>query len=369
VNPAIIEYLESVVYGDRKDAPAVFVGWMLRALSAVYRACLWVYLLPFRIGLRRQRRLDRPVISVGNLTVGGTGKTPSTQYLCRRLAGYGWSPAIMSYGYGGALHGRFGVVSDKTKVLMTPDKTGDEPVMLASSLPGVPVLVCKDRARSGRVAIQEMGADVLVLDDGFQVWKLYRDLDIVLVNIREPFDNGRTLPAGRLREPAGALRRADCVIAAGKCDQDTRDNTLAQISRIAPEMPIYTGRFRPSALRPLGDRSERQLDTIRGERVLALSSIANPAAFEETLASSGAAVVDKERLPDHHSYSDEDIDRVGRRAVALGAEFIVTTDKDAAKLAGREFAVPALALGIELELDDEAGFWELLRSKVGEPPQ
>lgn len=368
-NPDTIEFLESIVYGDRKDPLAVVTRGALAALSGIYRGAIWLYLLPFEMGLRRRKRLDTPVISVGNLTVGGTGKTPMVQYLCTGLSRRGWNPAVLSYGYGGSLRGRFGIVSDRTSVLLTPHETGDEPVMLAESMPGVPVLVCKDRGKSGRAAIQDFGADVLVLDDGFQVWKLHRDLDIVLINAGKPFDNGRTLPAGRLREPSIALRRADCIIATGVWEPDARKDTLARILRAAPAAPVYFGRFKPSAVASIADGSEHPVEVLRGKRVFALSSIARPDSFEKTLADADAEIVGRERFPDHHRYSGDDIDNISRRAVETDAEYIVTTGKDAVKLHGRRFAVPAMALHGELELDDEASLWELVARKVGNSPK
>lgn len=364
-DPAVVEFLESVVYGDRRDPLAVGIRGILSMLSAAYRAGIWLYLLPFKIGLRKKKRLDKPVVSVGNLTVGGTGKTPMVQYIAKGLISRGMNPAVLSYGYGGSLRGRLGIVSDKSEVLLTAKAAGDEPVMLAASMPGVPVLVCRDRARSGRVAVRELGADVLVLDDGFQVWKLHRNLDIVLANAQNPFDNGRTLPAGRLREPPAALSRAHCVIATGACEPRSRKELTARIHAAAPEVPVYFARFKPSGIAPLGDSSDLGVETIHKKRVLALSSIANPDSFEETVAATGAVIVDKMRFPDHHLYYAEDIESINRHADERAAEIIVTTGKDAVKLDEQQFAVPIVALTVELKLDNEASFWKLIAEKLG----
>ena len=362
MNPNFIRFLESIVYGDRKDFLAVVIKSVLSVLSGLYGVILWVYLMPFMIGIRKKQRLEKPVISVGNLTTGGTGKTPTTQYLCRGLINRGWSPAVLSYGYSGSLHGKLGVVSDKTGVLLTPDIAGDEPVMLASGMPGVPVLVCKHRTVSGRKAIWDAGADILVLDDGFQVWKLHRDMDIVLVNGGKPFDNGRMLPAGRLREPVAALRRADCVISIGDCEP------AMEIRRIAPEIPVCFGRFKASALNLLADGSGLEMKAVQGMKILAMSSIANPGSFEETLAEIGVKIVCVKHFPDHYLYSAGDIDIINQDAAECGAEYIITTDKDAVKLTGFKFSIPIAALRIKLELDDEPGFWELITRKVGKSP-
>jgi len=364
-SPRLVKFLETVLYGERADAAAACARGVLRSLTAAYRALLWLSLMPYRVGLRKRQHLARPVISVGNLTVGGTGKSPTVQYLCRGLADIGCKPAILSYGYAGSLHGRFGIASDASGIRLTPDEAGDEPVMLAESLPGVPVLVGKDRARSGRVAIQDLGADILVLDDGFQVWNLHRDLDIVLINSTRPFDNGRTLPAGRLREPLTALKRANCVIATGRWKPKDAE-TMVETVRRSTSAPVFFGRFAPSAVVSLPERSEMPVEFMEGRKVFALSSIASPRSFEESLVESGAIILGRERLPDHHVYTPRDIARIGRDAMESGAEFIATTDKDAVKLDPAQLALPALLLRIRLNLEDENGFWDLVRRTVHE---
>lgn len=367
-DPNIIGFLESVVYGEKKSFSITCLKAMLIALSMVYRGAIWLYLLPFEIGIRRRHRLSVPVVSVGNLTVGGTGKTPVAQYLCRGFNDRKWLPAVLSYGYGSLLSGKFGIVADRNGVRLTSDIAGDEPAMLASSMPGIPVLVCKDRVRSGRAAIDELDANILLLDDGFQVWKLHRDLDIVLVNANDPFDNGYTLPAGKLRESPKVLKRAHCVIVTGDCKPTGRKDLEAKIHRIAPGMPVFFGSFKPSSVTFLADASKKSIEEIRGKKIFALSSIANPKSFEETLATTGTIVVGKERYPDHHLYSAEDVLRINRHAVESNAEFIATTEKDAVKLKGCHFAVPIVSLRLELELNDEAEFWEFMARKVGETP-
>lgn len=357
----MIEFLESVVYGKRKDPLAAVVKVGLNVLSWLYRALLRVYMLPYETGIRKQKCLDAPVVSVGNIIAGGTGKSPMVQFLCKGLVERGWNPTALSYGYGGLLHGKFGIVSDRSDIKLDADTAGDEPVMLASSLPGVPVVVCKHRHVSGQAAIEKLGADVLVLDDGFQVWKLQRDLDIVLISSTNPFDNGRLLPAGKLREPMSALGRASCIVATGDWEVGHRNSTLAKIRRHT-DAPVYFGRFVPSALVSLADGSEVSLRTIQGRGVFALSSIADPGRFESTLTEAGAVIIGKERFPDHHCYWAEDVAWINRHAMETDAELIVTTDKDAVKLQEHDLALPAYALRIRLKLDDEAGFWSFVES-------
>ena len=364
MSPAVIRFLEEVVY-RREDPLARIIKVILIGLSGIYKAAIWVYLLPFELGFRRREQLTRPVISVGNITVGGTGKSPMVQYLCRGLNRRGLMPAVLSYGYGGSLNGKFGIVSDRKAMLLTPSIAGDEPAMLAASLPGTPVLVCKDRLVSGEAAIKELEAEVLVLDDGFQVWKLDRDLDIVLINGSNPFDNGHTLPAGRLREPLSALRRADCFVATGEWEPEEIKDMIAQVPADARSAPLFFARFQPTGLVAVGGSSDIALSEVAGKKVLGLCSIANPASFEQMLAGLGVNLVACERFPDHHAYTPKDIADVNSSAVESSAELIVTTDKDAIKLDAHQLAIPVYSLRIRAEMDDETGFWELVMSRLG----
>lgn len=363
-NPRAVKFLESAIYGKRKDPAAACARVALLGLSWLFRGLLWLYRLPLETGIRKQYHLERPVVSVGNITLGGTGKSPTVDYLCRGLCDRGFRPAVLSLGYGGLLRGKLGVVSDQSEIKLTPEMAGDEPVMHANALPGVPVVVGKSRHKSGQTAIQELGADILVLDDGFQIWQLYRDLDIVLIDANNPFDNGNTLPAGRLREPLGGVSRADCIIAVGDWETGDRNDMMAKV-REHTEAPVFFGRFVPSAAVPLKSKTEKPVETIRGRKVFALSSIANPAAFEKTLADAGAVICGRERLPDHHQYWAEDVAWISRDAMESGAEFIVTTDKDAVKLEEHDLALPSYSLRIRLELADERGFWDFVEQILG----
>lgn len=355
-SPKLVTHLESIVYGDRRDPSANAVRGGLRFLSGVYRIGIAAYLLPFNIGLRRRFRLRRPVVSVGNLTVGGTGKTTVVRYLCRGFAALHAKPAILSYGYGGELGGKFGVVCDGSGPKMPPAIAGDEPVMLASSLPNVPIIVCKDRCRSGKTAVREFRADVVILDDGLQVWKLHRDFDVVLVNAENPFDNRWTLPAGKLRERAEAIRRADCVIATCTDPSNDYKDQLELVRRIS-HAPVFLGWFKPSELRAIGSNISIKPTDIRGRKVMALSSIANPHSFESTLGSLGADIRNVYRMPDHHMYTLEDVRRISETADKAMVEMIVTTEKDAVKLLDHHFSVPIFALRIDMQLTDEEVFW------------
>lgn len=364
-NRALLDYLEYVVYADRLGLRDRLALTAFRALSHIYRVGLCFYLSAFRTGLRKRKRLPIPVISIGNLTVGGTGKTPMTRHVCEGLVSRGWRPAVLSYGYGGSLSGEFSVVSTSGQMLRSAGEVGDEPVMLASRLPGVSVLVGKHRYESGMHAAGELGAQIAVMDDGFQVWKLHRDLDIVLVDGMRPFDNGRLLPAGKLREPVSALRRAGCVVITGlEPGDESLDTLTARIARIAPRAAVFSARHTPRMLYAVEGGAEIEIESLSGKHVLALSSIAHPGSFERTLAGTGAVLAGTERRHDHHSYAQEDVIRIENKARECGAEFVVTTEKDSVKLEGMHMELPFLALGTRLSISDEDGLWKIIGSTL-----
>ncbi|MDH7480786.1 MAG: tetraacyldisaccharide 4'-kinase [Armatimonadota bacterium] len=360
------DFLLDVVYGGRKDLLARLIRLGLLGLSWIYRLAIWLYLLPFHLRIRRKRRLCCPVISVGNLTVGGTGKTPAVRYVCDGLIGRGWNPAVLSYGYGGILHGRFALVSDGKNTLMSAVDVGDEPVMLARQLKGVPILTGKDREHTGRMAVQDFGANVCVLDDGLQVWKLHRDLDIVLVDGNNPFDNGRLIPAGRLREPPNALKKAGIILITGKLytrsEKDIAE-AVSKIKKVAPNAKIFITGYRVTHLTYLQDGNHLHQKEIKGRKVFVLSSIARPEAFEQTVERIGATIAGRAHFRDHHLYSKEDLTMVCALAKNSGAEFIVTTEKDSVKLSS-EMEFPVVVVGITMYLDDEEGFWNIVANCV-----
>lgn len=363
----MLGYLEDVVYGRRRGITASIVRALLGSFSCLYSVSIRFYLWLFDSGIRRKHRLNRPVISVGNITVGGTGKTPVVQYIARELLSLGCHPAVLSYGYGGALAGGFGVVSDKSGVLLNASTAGDEPVMLAESLPGVPVLVCKHRYISGRTAISDHGADALILDDGFQVWKLHRDLDIVLLSADGLFDNGRTLPAGRLREPVSSLNRAGCIIVTSCTDDNSQEMIKDRIRRLCAGVPVFFAAYRPDALIPLSGGRAEGVDALGRRRAFAVSSIGNPASFERTLEDSGAIIAGSLRYPDHYGYTRVDAARIMNDASDASADLIITTMKDAVKLRCFDIGMPAYSLGITLDLSDKDKFRRVICGIVGRP--
>jgi tetraacyldisaccharide 4'-kinase len=303
-------------------------------LEWLYRCGLAAYLAAERAGLRRRERLDARVVSIGNLTLGGTGKTGLTEALARRLS-RDRRCAVLLRGYGGR-GGHAGLmVSDGSGPAVEWAQCGDEAALLAASLPGVAVLAGKDRRVTGRMAIRQTGAELLLLDDGLQYWQLHRDLDIVLVDARSPFGNGHVVPAGLLREPAGGLRRAGAVVIshANEIGADRLERLRGRIRRMAPSVEVFAAWYSPVSLTS-PDGGEEPAESLRGRRVMALCGIGSPASFSATLRDAGAHVAAEWFLPDHHPFCARELETAERIAKDAGAEWIVTTPKDAVRLSG-----------------------------------
>ena len=287
----------------------------------------------YAAGLIAQRALPVKVISIGNLSVGGTGKTPVVIALANALRGNGRRVGIVSRGYGRRDLEDILEVSDGQSLQSNPENTGDEPLLIAERCPDVPVVVGADRYAAGRYLLDRFEVDTLVLDDGFQHLALKRDIDVVLLDATAPFGNSDLLPRGRLRERLSALERASliCVTRAGQAGDLA--GVLKAIRRVAPAIPLCVTDFIPTALEKIGASSESQMpDALKGERVVALSGIGNPDSFRRLLESLGATVVAHCIFPDHHRYSVQDVRGVAKIVANLRADRVVTTEKDKVKL-------------------------------------
>lgn len=311
------------------------------------------------------RRASLPVISVGNITVGGTGKTPVVEWIARRLLDDGHRPAIVSRGYGGTAGRGPLLVSSGTGPLCQPERCGDEPYQLATTLPGVPIVVGSDRP-AGAEEARRRGADVVVLDDGFQHRRLARDLDIVLLDAGSPFGNGLLLPAGPLREPLDGLRRADLFLI-------TRSERTAEHPLVEQQVRQYN-RDAPllrAGHRRVGFVSRGGEPVPAPGRAVAFCGIGNPESFRADLLAEGIEIVEFLPFPDHHAYGRDDLQRIVQAAEPQGAATI-TTEKDLARLSagsGREFAASLCALRIEAEPFDPAPLLQALRQAIAGAPE
>ena len=342
--------------------------WVL--LSQLYSLAMRVRAWLYRRGVISRRRLRNPVISVGNLTVGGTGKTPFVAYLAGVLKSAGYQPVILSRGYRGKAEHSTLVVSDGRKVLCDAASSGDEPFLLASQLPGVRVAVGKDRHRSGTLVEQDAGDRVVhILDDGFQHLRLKRNLDILLVDATDPFGGGKLLPAGRLREPLAAMGRADLVVI-------TRSHLVGEIADLEAVIRRHNkltpiSYFYHDAVGVFDLKSRKQFRTraFMGRRVIALAAIGNPGLFIQDLEHYQMDVRDQLLFPDHHPYSQSDLDQALESVDEHGAEALMTTEKDAVRLQALEFGAGRIfVLKIEALPEDPVEYRKFLLDEVAGLP-
>ena len=299
-------------------------------------------------GLMKRHRLGRPVISIGNLTVGGTGKTPVTAFIAAILIKKGLKVTVLSRGYGGDLEGRCAVVSDGGPPLLGPEACGDEPFMLASSVPGISVVTGSDRYAAGLLAMERTSPDIFLLDDGFQHIRLHRDLDILLMDYQRPLGNGRVIPAGPLREPVSAVKRGDLLI----YTRAPSDFRAAEMSAFT--LPVCYAAYRISGFSRLETGEPAEVEEIRSCKVIAVTGIAGPDSFFNGLRATGIIPLTTLSLPDHEPYGPQAVDRLRLLALKHSAEFIIVTEKDAVKLKKQSGAgfPPVLVAGLELRFSD-----------------
>ncbi len=338
-------------------------------LSHVYSSAVALRGRLYDSGILKTRRLGVPVLSVGNLTVGGSGKSPLVARIARLLAGRGIRPAVVSRGYGGAHKGDATVVSEGHGPLVDARTGGDEPVMLALQLAGapggIPVIVSRRRYDGGRKALSAFGVDCIVLDDGFQHRALARDLDLLLMDGSDPFGNGRVLPAGPLREPVAAMARAGALVVT-RSDRATpaaRDAIGRAASAYNPQAPIFQCTLRATRLMDVGRARTGSLEPLRGARVYCFAGIARPEAFFLDAAAAGAEIVGTRAFPDHHRFSPEDLRGLTSASSRASADLLLTTEKDAARL-GTSSLPELFAMMVEASIEEERAFSDLLGRAV-----
>jgi tetraacyldisaccharide 4'-kinase len=307
-----------------------------------------------------------PVISVGNLTVGGNGKTPFTLFLASRMRARGLAVAIISRGWGGT-NATAALVSDAENILMSPRTAGDEPVMMAKSFVG-PIAVARRRIEAARLLSARGHFDAFILDDGFQHLRLHRDLDLILINAARGFGNGWVLPAGPLREPRSAISRADAIVLIDSGGRRIPLLTAADLT-LPEHLPVIHASIRPRALIRADDLGWHEYPlTLAERRIVAVSGLADAAGFHTMLGDLGATLVTIFDFPDHHDYTPHDVENI--LSAARDADHIVTTEKDLVKL--ERFPLPdvslyALRIEVSMDASDEARLFDLIATRMRPP--
>ncbi len=364
---------------DRSQGSALEI--LLYLLSLAYGGAVGLRLFFFKQGLLKPKRLPCKVVSVGNLTVGGTGKTPMTIYVVQVLRRLGYRTAVLTRGYKGVRERIGAIVSDGERVLLGPDEAGDEPYLMACRLEGTPVLVGKDRFASGRVAIKAFGSNVLVLDDGFQHLQLERNVNLLLLDAARPFGNGHLLPRGILRESPRQLSRGDALILtrSDRAAKSISDCVLKDA--LGRGAPVFRCNHIPSILgageNPLRPKSPLQpstlhIDKLKGRRALVVSGIARNDDFQKTVSDLGCNILETIVFPDHHLYLRGDLERIVKIAVQLRADCVVTTEKDYVRMVKHDIIWPAELLSLRIELsfgDDRQTFESFLEKKISDGAQ
>ncbi len=330
----------------------------------------------YQKGLLKKRRLPCIVISIGNLTVGGTGKTPMTVYMARLCQRLGCKSVIVCRGYKGRASKQGGVVSDGQTVQMKYQDAGDEPLMMARQLSGVPVIVGRDRYKAGVLAIRRFAPDVILLDDGFQHLRLARDINILLCDYARPLGNGHLLPRGPLREPPRALKRADIRLFT-RCDAQTgtnQDKARQKIELLHEDRPVFKTIHCPvvRAFIPRGQTASDRLNAPRpslicptaNQPVLAFCGLAHNIHFKQTLARMGWKQVEFLDFPDHHAYTPEDISQIQNAASAHNSQLIITSDKDHTRLdPDITWPLDLIVMGVDIQFETERALFEKLIAK------
>ena len=338
---------------------------LLSPIAPLYEAAIRLRCWGYTAGVLPTARLQAPVISIGNLTMGGTGKTPITIALGKRLLDSGHRVAVLSRGYKGNYGGGPLLVSDGQRIHATANEAGDEAVVIARHLPRALVAVAKRRSEAGAWLEQRFGVDIYLLDDGFQHLQLHRDLNLLVVDVTNPFGGGLP-PRGRLREPLDAIRRADTVILS-RCEVGHNyDELIDIIQRYKPGIPCLLARQRLVSLRKLGEEIALPLASLSGMDIGAFAGIGNPAQFLTTLGQAGIQVKQSLSFPDHHHYGAQDYQRLRRECEKLGVAALITTEKDAEKLSAAELRPrEVFVANVAFEFEDEPRLSRLLSDVAG----
>lgn len=347
---------------------------LLFVLSVIYGILVNVRCALYKKSIFKQKKLPCKVISVGNITVGGTGKTPMTICLAKMLAGFGYKVAVVSRGYRGKFEKKGGIVSNGKEILAGPELSGDEPFMMAARLENIPVVVGQNRYKAGCVAIKNFDIDIILLDDGFQHIKLFRDIDILLLDHKRPFGNFYLIPRGILREPAASVKRADTFILTRSSSDDTKAlDMLEGISKSHAVFETYNSYYFFNAgkesnidwISSFRNEMSKDYNRMAGKKVVAFSGIAENGRFKKTIEEFKCELVNFFGFTDHYNYSVDDIERISESVKKMGAELVITTEKDFARMGGKFiFPVDLIVVGVAVHFKDDNSFKSFIMNKL-----
>lgn len=333
--------IEDIITGKDNSIQAKTIRGILTPFSWLYELAHSVFFIPYRLGIRKKHKAPLPVISVGNITMGGTGKTPFVITLADMLKELGYSPIVISRGYG-----RKNTSAENLLFMpdsgLSSDETGDEPQVISEAVK-VPIIVGRNRIKSLKLLNKDLG-DIIILDDGMQYWQLYKDIEIAIASSRRPFGSGRTIPSGDLRESKKGLRRCRFIILTSNGKEENREN-IDKVKKYCPNSFVFSGHTSPYKITYMDQTYDT--DFLANKKIYAFSGIANPHRFLKTLEDMKAETEDFASFPDHYSYTEKDLCNLKEKA---GNRLLVTTAKDSAKLP-KDY--PAATVHIYTETDSE----------------
>lgn len=325
-------------------------------LYLIYRTVIGIRNYCYTSNLFKKKKLPCQVISVGNILVGGTGKTPAVSAIAKHLQENNYDVAVLLRGYKGKSINKVTFVSDGEKQLCSREDCGDEADMLAQQLKKIPIIVGKNRYLTGKRALDRFKCSVLILDDGFQHRQLVRDLNILTIDITQPFGSGAMLPIGTLREPKSSIQRADIILLTRTDSANVNIAELkAELKRYAPNTQILDSVHKPTSLYWLNQEKkpiQMHITSLSKKRILAVCGIGNPEAFKTTIDKYNPETIELVAFPDHHVYTKSDLQKIGRLMKQSDSDLILTTQKDEQKLACHQPELPIAVLGVELIITD-----------------
>jgi len=347
----VVEQHPSSENMSQKKTSLYFLG---RPFSPLYSTIMKLRESFYSKGIKRRYKLDVPVISIGNLTMGGTGKTPVVAFLASILLKKGLKPAIISRGYGGTVKNKVNIVSDGKEIFLDAETAGDEPCFLAKSLPGVPVLTGIVRVLPCRHAIEKFGCNILILDDGFQHLSVKRDLDLVLFSAATLAGNSRVFPGGDLREPVSALKRCDAFLITGVTDTlKVRSKKFGELLiKRFPDKPVFYTTYQATGAISLEDNASREIESLPTP-LFGFCGIAQPELFQQTVTAQNISLAGFIPLNDHQLFKQSLISKITAQAQSTNARGFITTEKDLVKLHKDTFKLPCFALKMRVEADDD----------------